>query len=148
MVNKLDQIKMRLHKYTIDGILNIKSILMCLLTSLLTCEFLYLYGKGSDVLDVLVCEFLWSYCKGSIVYVTVGCAVGLFILTGCDMEVLPGRFSLQQEEREKVTHWLSSVIIRGATVPDFRVRDSANAKPSRFQHFPNRINLQTGSDFP
>ena len=40
-------------------------------------------------------------------------------------------------------------------VPDFLVRDSANAKPSRFrllktfefQHFPSRIDLQTGSDF-
>ena len=56
---------------------------------------------------------------------------------------------------DKLVCGFSFVFGRGVTVPDFLVRDSANAKPSRFrdtenefQHFSNRIDLQTGSDFP
>ena len=42
------------------------------------------------------------------------------------------------------------ILIRGATVLYFLVRDSTNAKPIMFEfkHFPNLIGIETGRDFP
>ena len=40
---------------------------------------------------------------------------------------------IQASEPEQVMDTYAMILNRGATVPDFLVRDSANAKPSRFR---------------